>query len=79
MYGSVCSIFYYSVFLMMGMKMMGKKRETSNSNEDAALSDDYNKSIIQFLQTQFDELKKESNEVKSLMTVWEEKLEELNG
>ena len=64
---------------MMGMKMMGKKRETSNSNEDAALSDDYNKSIIQFLQTQFDELKKESNEVKSLMTVWEEKLEELNG
>ena len=54
---------------MMGMKMMGKKRETSNSNEDAALSDDYNKSIIQFLQTQFDELKKKSNEVKSLMTV----------
>ena len=31
------------------------------------------------MQTQFDELKKEFNEVKSLMTVREEKLEELNG
>ena len=58
---------------------MGKQRETNNSNRDAALSVDDNKSIIQFMQTQFDDLKKEFNEVKSLMTVRDEKFEEISG
>ena len=69
-----CVAFFIAVFLMMG-----EKRETNNSNKDAASSGDDNKSIIQFLQTQFDELKKEFNEVESLITVREEKFEELNG